>query len=102
MNAQIDETQTPPEESWIDEILKSLTEFLSAALRPLDDFLSALPIGVARGCAITLFLLVTVWVLTLKRELVFRGAPSQRPWRDLRLWAVLVALPYCLIYLFLF
>jgi len=65
---------------------------------PLDSWLAGLPLWTARICAIALFTIAAVWVLSLKREFVFRGAPDSAAWRDLRLWGVLVLVPYVLIY----
>lgn len=71
-------------------------------LEPLDVFLSGLTNETARWCAIMLFAVAGVWVWTLKREYVYRGAPDETIWRDLRLWSVFALCPYAIIYLFFF
>ena len=68
---------------------------------PVDEWLGSLPMSVAIGCAIGLFTVAGIWVWTLKREFIFRGAPDQQWWRDLRLWSMLVLLPYVAVYLLL-
>ena len=55
--------------------------------------------SVAVGCTLALYGAALVWVWTLRREFVFRGAPDQQWWRDLRLWATLVVIPYVAVYL---
>lgn len=75
---------------------------LKAILGPLDHWLSTLPTSVARGTAVALFAIATIWAFSLKREYIYLGAPDQARWRDLRIWTVMVTLPYIIIYLFLF
>ncbi len=65
---------------------------------PLDRWLSSLPMGVAQAAVISLFLVVGCWVWTLRRSYVYLGAPSQARWRDLRIWATLLLLPYVAVY----
>ncbi len=72
---------------------------LHAVLTPLDVWIDALPMWVSKLCAVGLFVIVGLWVSTLKREYVYLGAPDQAKWRDLRIWTWLVLLPYIIIYL---
>ena len=37
--------------------------------------------------------------LRLDRRFIYLGSPDQSRWRDLRIWAVIVTVPYLLIYL---
>ncbi|MEM9657896.1 MAG: hypothetical protein AAF961_05995, partial [Planctomycetota bacterium] len=74
---------------------------LKALHQPVDAWLASLPMGFAVACAVGLYLAAIAWVWTLRREFVFRGAPDQRWWRDLRLWATAVVLPYIVVYLVL-
>lgn len=69
--------------------------------QPIDAWLGSLSMTVAMGCAFSLFLIATIWTWTLPREFVYRGAPDQKPWRDLRLWATLVVIPYVAVYILL-
>ena len=75
-----------------------LREWLAPPLRqieaPLDDWLGSLPSWTGPACATALFLLTGLWISTLKRRYVYLGAPDQARWRDLRLWALLVLVPY--------
>ncbi len=73
---------------------------LKAVLGPLDHVLDSAPPWVGQACAVSLFLIVGLWVLTLKREYVFQGAPDESLWRDLRIWAWLAMLPFVAVYLF--
>jgi len=74
--------------------LKSLHE-------PIDQWLGSLPMSVAMACAIGLFVLAGMWVWTLRADFIFRGAPDRSRWRDLRIWSMIVLLPYIAIYLLL-
>ena len=66
---------------------------------PLDAWIDGLPWWTPKACALTLFILAGLWAMTLKRSYIYLGAPDQAAWRDLRIWAVLVLVPYILIYL---
>jgi len=74
--------------------LKSLHE-------PIDNWLGSLPMSVAMACAIGLFVLAGIWVWTLRADFIFRGAPDRSRWRDLRIWSMIVLLPYITVYLLL-
>ena len=71
---------------------------LQAIFAPFDALLGAIPLGVARWIVVGFFLAAGAAVLLMPRELVFRGAPDRRLRHDLRLWAILVLLPYVVIY----
>lgn len=75
---------------------------LNSLFGPLDRFLSGLSTDSGRYCAVALFAIAAAWVLTLKRDYVFQGAPDRAWWRDLRLWSVAALAPYVYVYLFLF
>ncbi len=68
---------------------------------PIDQWLGTIPMWIAMACAIGLFAIALIWVWTLKSEFVFRGAPDDQWWRDLRIWATLVVIPYITVYLLL-
>jgi len=74
---------------------------LKSLHQPIDQWLGSLPMSVALACAIGLFVLAGIWVWTLRSDFIFRGAPDRRRWRDLRIWSMLVLLPYITIYLLL-
>lgn len=74
---------------------------LKALHEPIDAWLGSLPMSVAMACALGLYAIAVIWVWTLPKKFVFRGAPDQRPWRDLRVWATLVTIPYVIIYMWL-
>lgn len=71
---------------------------LKSIQEPFDAWLGQLPMSVAMSCAIGLFVIAILWTWGLSREFVFRGAPDRRWWRDLRLWATVVVLPYIVVY----
>ncbi|HVR30633.1 MAG TPA: hypothetical protein VMS86_14000 [Thermoanaerobaculia bacterium] len=78
-----------------------MRSFLQAVLGPFDALLGAIPLEAARWIVVGFFLIAGAGALLVPRAFVFRGAPDDRWHRDLRLWAILVLLPYLLIYAFL-
>ncbi len=84
--------------SFKDLLVRTLAPPLQRALAPLDHWLAGLPSSVGQICAVTLFVLAALWVLTLKRQYIYQGAPDQAWWRDLRLWSILAMLPYIVLY----
>ena len=85
----------------LDRFLETFFYPLKLIHEPLDLWLGSLPMSVAMGCALGLYLVAAVWVWRLKPKFVYRGASSNSPLLDLRLWATLVMIPYVLIYLIL-
>lgn len=72
---------------------------LKTVLAPLDAWINSLPLWTGKACAVGLFVIVGLWALTLKRDYIYLGAPDRARWRDLRVWTVLVLLPYIIVYL---
>jgi len=72
--------------------------FFEVVFGGFDAMLGAIPLAAARWVLVGFFLLAAVASLLLPREFVFRGAPDQRWYRDLRWWALAATLPYVLIY----
>lgn len=89
---------------FIEAVNRGLSHYLVPPLKgvlgPLDRVLDGAPAWVGQACAVSLFAVVALWVLTLKREYVFQGAPNQSRWCDLRLWAWLAMVPFVVVYLF--
>jgi len=81
---------------WMNE---NVAPSLRSLLEPLDRWIDGLPGWSGTFCAVTLFVIAGLWAFTLKREYIYLGAPDQARWRDLRIWAGLVLLPYIVIYL---
>ena len=71
---------------------------LRTVLAPVDSWLSGLPLWVGQACAVTLFVLAGLWLLTVRRDYVYLGAPDRAAWRDLRIWAAVALLPYVVLY----
>lgn len=95
-------TQNP---SWIERLTEAVRQRLGPPLKawhePFDAWLGSLPMSVAMICAIGLYVLAAIWVWTLRKEYILIGAPDRRWWRDLRIWATLLLIPYVSIYLLL-
>lgn len=91
--------------SWQDRLQAWLRATIGPPLKrlhePVDQWLGGLPMGVAVACVVGLYAVAVIWVWTLRREFVFRGAPDHAWWRDLRIWATLIIVPYVAIYLVL-
>jgi len=68
-------------------------------LDPWHTLLAGLPPWVWRSAVCSFLILGTVWVMFLRREEVYAGAPSQARWRDLRWWIPLLLVPYVWVYL---
>lgn len=94
-------TTAPPEGPW-QRFCNALRARLGPPLKslhaPLDAWLDSLPMSVALGSILALFAFTAVWVWTLRRDYVYLGAPDQARWRDLRLWATLLLIPYVVVY----
>jgi hypothetical protein len=88
---------------WLQPARDWLVPSLQKLFGPLNQYLATLdPETAGRYCAAGLFGIAMLWALTLRSDFIFRGAPTQSRWRDLRIWAVAALTPYILIYLFLF
>ena len=85
-----------------DAFKERLGEWVRPILTPLFDVLElpfeVLPLEAGRWCALGLFIICTLWVLTLKADYIYQGALDRAKWRDLRVWTVLFMIPYVYIY----
>ena len=75
-----------------------LTDLLHAFFGPVNGLMQRIPLEWARFFVLVLLLVPLVVLLLQKRSFILRGAPDQKGWRDLRLWAVVVMLPYLVLY----
>ena len=87
-------------ESFVQFLNTSIAPPLYAMEQPLDAWIDGLAWWVPRACAIGLFIVVGIGTLFFKREYIYLGAPDKAKWRDLRIWAILVLIPYIGVYLF--
>jgi hypothetical protein len=53
------------------------------------------------GVVVTIILYVGIglWATLRPKEYIYQGSPNQARWRDLRIWAVVLALTQILIYI---
>lgn len=84
-----------------EQIRANIGPHLKRIHQPLDQFLDSLPMWVAQACAIGLFAAAAIFTWCLPRRFVYLGAPDNARWRDLRIWATLILVPYMVIYLIL-
>ena len=75
--------------------MKTLLETLFGGF---DALLAAIPLAAARWVWSAFSSPSRSASFLLPREFVFRGAPDQRWYRDLRWWAIAATLPYVVIY----
>ncbi len=103
--ATLIETVQPDDPGLMKDVTQWIRDTLGPPLKslhqPIDNWLGSLPMSVAMACAIGLFVLAGIWVWTLRADFIFRGAPDQNRWRDLRIWSMVVLLPYITIYFLL-
>ncbi len=71
---------------------------LKAVLDPLHGMLDSVPEPLWRVSVCTYLVAGALWTLWLSRESIFRGAPLEGKICDLRIWVVLLLIPYLLIY----
>jgi hypothetical protein len=55
-------------------------------------------VGWARTLFLVFFLLILIGVWLLPKDYIFRGAPDQARWRDLRLWALVLVIIHAFVY----
>ena len=79
----------------------TVAPWIKAGLDPLHAFLNGLPPWSWRAAMCAYLVLGVLWGVFLTKAYIYRGAPTQALWRDLRLWLPLLLLPYLLAYLFL-
>jgi len=77
-----------------------MKELLQGVFGGFDAMLLAIPLAAARWILVAFFVAAAGASFLLPREFIFRGAPDQRWYRDLRWWAIGVTVPYVLIYAF--
>ncbi len=63
------------------------------------ESLKSIPIGTVKIIGAIFFLIVMFWAVTRPKAYIFRGAPDQSAWRDLRIWAVIVLLVQIYLYM---
>lgn len=108
-DAATETAETETAQPWIVGLYEKFAEALRSTLgpplkgiqEPIDNWLGTVPMSVAMACAIGLFVVALIWTWLIKRDFIFRGSPDQAWWRDLRIWATLVVIPYIAVYLLL-
>ncbi len=80
-------------------MMARLRPLFDAIFGPLDAALGAIPESVAPWAASALLIVPLLFVIRIPLERLLHDAPDTRRWRDLRIWAVVITLPYLLIYM---
>jgi hypothetical protein len=86
---------------WLDSFRSAFGPPLRRIQAPIDAWLASLPLWVAQASVLVILLLTALLVTRLHRRYVYIGAPDERPWRDLRVWSLLLLVPYFVIYVIL-
>ena len=98
-----------PKPGFVVSLLNTISDWLRATFgpplktiqQPIDEWLGTVDMSVAMICCLGLFGIALCWVWTLNKEFILKGAPDNAWWRDLRIWATLVLVPYITAYYFL-
>ncbi len=65
----------------------------------MGDWLAGLPLWWGKVIATVFFLAVAVWAWRRPRSYIYRDAPDNHAWRDLRVWASVLMVIQIMIYL---
>jgi hypothetical protein len=61
--------------------------------------LQNIPLVWAKYIAVIFFVAMIIWALLLPKEYILKGAPDRKPWRDLRVWAVIILIVQIILYI---
>ena len=56
----------------------------------MADFFASIPLVYAKIITCILYLLLAFWVLRRPKSYIYKEAPTESWWRDLRIWAILL------------
>ena len=76
-----------------------LLDLLHGVFGRLDAVLGSIPFGAARWIVVGFLVVAALSPLLLSEAYVYVGSADRSRRRDLRLWALLIMLPYILIYM---
>lgn len=62
------------------------------------DWLVGVPLSWARDLILIIYVVILIAVWLLKRDYIFQGAPNQKWWRNLKLWATLAIASQLFVY----
>ena len=65
----------------------------------MADWLASIPLWWGKVVAVVAFVGIAVWAWFQPRRFVLKGAPDNRNWRDLRVWASILMAIQIVIYL---
>lgn len=64
------------------------------------DWLGGIDLSVAKLLIISAFLAALIFSLFLKKEYLYKGAPDLKPWRNLKIWILILTVFMISIYSF--
>ena len=63
------------------------------------EWLNQVPLFWAIIITVILYIVMIIWTWTRPQKYIFAGAPNNKAWRDLRLWATLLMIFQIIIYI---
>ena len=90
---------------WLESLgawLKTWLESEGAWMKSLlyFEWLAEYHINLASYVMIAAFVFTAIWAWTFRRNYIMAGAPTQRHWRDLRIWAVIMMAVQSALYIY--
>ena len=64
------------------------------------DWCSNIPLTWAKILVIMAFIIPLVFAFTLKHKYIYQGAQDEKPWRNLKIWVLLLVVTMVGIYLY--
>ena len=64
------------------------------------DWLGNLSSGTAKGLVLLAFIIPLVFGFSLPRKYIYQGSPDERPWRNLKVWILLLVAMETGVYLY--
>jgi len=65
----------------------------------MNDWLASLPLYWGKVVAVIAFVGIGLWAWRRPRAFIYHGAPDNKGWRDLRVWASILMAVQILVYL---
>ena len=55
------------------------------------DWISGLDLSIAKILILSVFVLQFIFILFLKKDYIFAGAPDRKNWRNLKIWVLILS-----------
>ena len=64
------------------------------------DWLNSVPLFWAKVIAVATYVSIVIWAWLRPKSFIFQGAPDNRGWRDLRIWATVIMVIQIALYIY--